>query len=75
MTVENTSPANNAPGANPGQFTSPDPPNPAPSTARRPFRRGEICGVCGLGVLDFNGLLDLECPVCGYTEGPGGGCT
>lgn len=52
---------------------SEDPP-PA-TTARKPFRHGELCGICGLGILDYNGLLDLECPVCGYTEGPGGGCT
>lgn len=41
----------------------------------RAFRCGELCPRCGLGVLDYNGLLDLECPVCGYSEGPGGGCT
>ena len=39
------------------------------------MRRGETCPRCGLGTLDYNGLLDLECPVCAYTEGPGGGCT
>ncbi len=47
----------------------------ATPASHRPFRKGETCGICGLGTLDYNGLLDLECPVCGYTEGPGGGCT
>jgi hypothetical protein len=41
----------------------------------RPVRRGETCPRCGIGQLDYNGLIDLECPVCGFTEGPGGGCT
>lgn len=41
----------------------------------RPFRRGELCPNCELGRLDYNGLLDLECPECGYSQGSGGGCT
>lgn len=48
---------------------------PAPATIRRPVRRGEPCPRCAGALLDYNGLLDLECPQCGYTEGPGGGCT
>ena len=36
---------------------------------------GLPCPVCGIGIMDYNGVLDLECPVCGHTEGPGGGCT
>jgi len=44
-------------------------------SSRRPVRRGEPCPRCGVGVLDYNGMIDLECPVCGFTEGPGGGCT
>jgi ribosomal protein S27AE len=44
-------------------------------TARRPVRRGEPCPRCSVGLLDYNGLIDLECPNCGYTEGPGAGCT
>lgn len=52
-------------------------PSPEEPAAPRPhlMRRGELCPRCGLGILDYNGLLDLECPVCAYTEGPGGGCT
>jgi hypothetical protein len=45
---------------------------PAP---RRPARRGAPCPRCGEGLMDYNGVLDLECPKCGYTEGGGGGCT
>lgn len=45
---------------------------PAP---RQPVRSGSACPRCGIGLLDYNGLLDLECPVCGYIESGGGGCT
>ena len=38
--------------------------------------RGELCPECGRAVLDYNGLLQLECSACGYTEGSEGvGCT
>ena len=63
------------------ELTLPDLPGlltpPAEETPDRPrlMRRGETCPRCLLGQLDYNGLLDLECPVCAYTEGPGGGCT
>ncbi|HEY3312875.1 MAG TPA: hypothetical protein VGK00_14640 [Anaerolineales bacterium] len=56
--------------------TGPDEARIAPSDLpRRPFRRGEPCPSCGIGLLDYNGLIDLECPACGYTEGAGAGCT
>ena len=42
---------------------------------RAPVRRGEACPRCGVGRLDYNGLLDMECPFCGYSEGSGAGCT
>ncbi len=29
-------------------------------------RQGDLCPVCGKGRLDYNGLLELECPACGY---------
>jgi len=43
--------------------------------SRKPARRGGICPQCGEDILDYNGLLDLECPRCRYTESGGGGCT
>ena len=43
--------------------------------ARAPLRAGMMCPVCGEGKLDYNGLLALECPKCGYTSSEGGGCT
>lgn len=43
--------------------------------AKGPVRRGERCPQCLVGILDYNGMLDLECPACGYYEGIGGGCT
>jgi hypothetical protein len=42
---------------------------------RAPLRAGTICPVCGKGKLNYNGLLALECPECGYTSSEGGGCT
>lgn len=30
---------------------------------------GKICPACGLGVMDYDGLLNLVCPVCGFGEG------
>jgi uncharacterized protein (DUF983 family) len=42
---------------------------------RAALRAGEICPACGQGKLDYNGLLALECPRCGYTSSEGGGCT
>lgn len=40
-----------------------------------PHRIGDKCPQCGKGKLDTNGVLALECPVCGYTSTEGGGCT
>jgi uncharacterized protein (DUF983 family) len=36
---------------------------------------GSPCPKCKQGIMDYNGVLDLECPVCGYTESSGAGCT
>ncbi|MBN1451882.1 MAG: hypothetical protein JW963_12770 [Anaerolineales bacterium] len=43
--------------------------------ARTPLRSGSACPVCKKGKLDYNSLLALECPECGYTSSEGGGCT
>jgi hypothetical protein len=40
-----------------------------------PLRKGETCPACGEGILDYNGLLQLECPACGFVSSEGGGCT
>lgn len=40
-----------------------------------PLRAGSTCPSCGVGKLDYNSMLALECPNCGYTSGEGGGCT
>jgi uncharacterized protein (DUF983 family) len=39
------------------------------------LRAGMICPACRRGRLDYNGLLALECPECGYASSEGGGCT
>lgn len=39
------------------------------------LRAGMICPACGLRRLEYNGLLALECPECGYASSEGGGCT
>jgi len=35
-------------------------------------RAGDSCPVCGCATLDYDGLLNLACPHCGFTGG--GGC-
>ena len=36
------------------------------------LRSGDVCPRCRGERLDYDGLLNLVCPVCGFT--PGGGC-
>lgn len=36
---------------------------------------GDICPQCGQGKLDYNGLLELECPRCGYRYSTAGSYT
>jgi len=43
--------------------------------ARVPLQAGTTCPACGKGKLNYNGLLALECPECGYASSEGGGCT
>ncbi len=50
-------------------------PNAARTESREPSRQGSLCPQCGRGDLDYNGLLELECPVCGYRDTGGAGYT
>jgi hypothetical protein len=36
------------------------------------LRSGDLCPQCRVERLDYDGLLNLICPGCGFT--PGGGC-
>lgn len=36
--------------------------------------RGSTCPECEKGILNYDGLLNLVCPVCGY-QAPGGAFT
>jgi hypothetical protein len=49
--------------------------DPPPMQTAAPLRKGETCPTCGNGILDYNGLLQLECPACGFVSGEGAGCT
>ncbi|MGV8025461.1 MAG: hypothetical protein AB2L18_02760 [Anaerolineaceae bacterium] len=35
------------------------------------FQAGAFCPRCKQGILDYNGLLNLQCPVCGLEVGYG----
>jgi len=49
--------------------------NPAetPAPPRQAAEAGAPCPQCGQGMLDYDSLLNLVCPLCGFVEG--GGCT
>lgn len=32
---------------------------------------GAVCPKCKQGILDYNGLLNLQCPICGLENGYG----
>jgi hypothetical protein len=49
--------------------------NDPPLIAILPLRKDSLCPLCGNGYLDYNGLLQLECAVCGFVDGEGGSCT
>jgi hypothetical protein len=40
-----------------------------------PLRQNMSCPQCRIGILEYNGLLQLECPACGFVNAEGGGCT
>ena len=42
------------------------------SNACRAPGPGQKCLECGKGILDYDGLLQLCCPVCGFTASGGG---
>jgi rubredoxin len=46
-----------------------------PEAAGPPLRSGAVCPECGIGRLDYNGVLQLECAMCGFVSGEGAGCT
>jgi hypothetical protein len=33
------------------------------------YQAGALCPQCRLGILDYDGLLNLVCPVCGQGQG------
>lgn len=39
-----------------------------PRSSQTGAEAGKLCPVCGLGIMDYDGLLNLVCPVCGFTE-------
>jgi hypothetical protein len=39
------------------------------SNARCDISFGGICPACELGIFDYDGMLNLICPNCGYTAG------
>lgn len=47
------------------------PARPTAKTCRAP-KYGGKCPQCGRGKLDYNGLIELFCPACGYVAGAGG---
>ena len=43
--------------------------SPVPAKVAREVRPGDPCPRCREGLLDYNGLLNLACPKCGYALG------
>jgi len=46
----------------------------SPSKEQQPacgFYRGALCPRCKQDILDYNGLLNLQCPHCGFENGYG----
>lgn len=44
---------------------------PACQPGDAPLRSGDLCPACGAGRLDYDGLLNLCCELCGFTQGGG----
>jgi uncharacterized protein (DUF983 family) len=40
-----------------------------PKLPERVLHPGDLCPKCHAGKLDYDGLLNLACPACGYTIG------
>ena len=40
-----------------------------------PLRQDALCPQCGAAKLDYNSMLQLACPQCGFINGEAGGCT
>ncbi|HNY99776.1 MAG TPA: zf-HC2 domain-containing protein [Anaerolineaceae bacterium] len=47
----------------------PKPPGAEPERSMLHIRPGEPCPQCRIGVMDYDGMLSLVCPVCGFGEG------
>ena len=45
--------------------------HPAGNQANCGYYVGAVCPKCRQGILDYNGLLNLQCPVCGLENGYG----
>ncbi len=39
------------------------------TNAQFEIRFGGVCPVCEIGILDYDGMLNLICPNCGYSAG------
>jgi uncharacterized protein (DUF983 family) len=48
---------------------------PVAQEVKEPLREGSKCPQCGQAQLAYNGLLQLECPACGFINADGGACT
>jgi len=48
---------------------------PETAEAEAPLHKDAPCPHCRVGRLDYNGLLQLECTLCGFVNGEMGGCT
>ncbi|KPL73613.1 hypothetical protein [Bellilinea caldifistulae] len=42
---------------------------PSQNHSLRRAQPGKPCPACGVGIMDYDGLLNLVCPVCGFGEG------